>query len=416
MRDIRVLAPDDLDGFVNLSVNAYPGMRVSTPAERERMRERVADGSAHGRFTLYGVYEGDALLGVMRYHDFRMKVLSTRTLVGGLGGVAVDLLHKKDHVAFDMVQHFVHHYRDRGACLTALYPFRPDFYVRMGFGYGTKMSHYRVLPAALPAGPTKARVDFLSCTDSAELAACYDRQIERTNGLIERPTGFWARVFDDPTVRVVGVRRDGGLGGYLVFRFALGPEDNFIKNDLAVAELVYDTPEDLGELLAFLRSQADQVERVLVNTQDEDFHVLLGDPRDGTGDLLPRALAHATDRQGVGIMYRVVDVPRLFAVLADHDFGGQTIRLRLGVTDTFLPENSGATVVHFEGGHARLVAHDACDVELALDVSDLSSLVVGAVGLRSLVRYGRARISEPRHVETVARLFAAPRPLCWTDF
>ena len=38
--------------------------------------------------------------------------------------------------------------------------------------------------------------------------------------------------------------------------------------DLAVVELVHETPADVAELLGFLRRQADQVGRVLITTQD----------------------------------------------------------------------------------------------------------------------------------------------------
>lgn len=34
---------------------------------------------------------------------------------------------------------YLRHYRERGTPLTALYPFRPDFYRSMGFGFGTKV-------------------------------------------------------------------------------------------------------------------------------------------------------------------------------------------------------------------------------------------------------------------------------------
>ncbi len=84
----------------------------------------------------------------------------------------------------------------------------------------------------------------------------------------------------------------------------------------------------LSELLTFVRSQADQFDRIVYETQDDQFHFLLADPRNGSGNLL-MGLWHEVNTQGTGIMYRVVDVPTLFAELADHDFGAQTCRLRL---------------------------------------------------------------------------------------
>jgi predicted acetyltransferase len=55
-----------------------------------------------------------------------------------------------------MMLYFLRHYREQGAPLVALYPFRPDFYRQMGFGYGTKMDQHRVKPSALPRGPSKS--------------------------------------------------------------------------------------------------------------------------------------------------------------------------------------------------------------------------------------------------------------------
>lgn len=40
--------------------------------------------------------------------------------------------------------------RDEGLALSALYPFRPDFYGRMGYGYGTKKAEYQLRPEAFP--------------------------------------------------------------------------------------------------------------------------------------------------------------------------------------------------------------------------------------------------------------------------
>jgi len=416
MRRIRVLQADELERCVELSVQAYPGMRVSTALERSRMRDNLAAAVQDGRFALRGVFEAEHMVGVMRYHDFRMQLLSTRTLVGGLGGLAVDLGHRRRHVALDAVRHFLGHYRERGACLTALYPFRPDFYRRMGFGYGTKVSHYRLDPRALPAGTADRSPDHATQADADDLAACYDRFVDRTNGMMERPRAWWSRVLDDPSLRVVATRRDGRIGGYLVFRFELGPPDDFLHHDLLVHELVFDTPGDLTALLGFLRSLSDQVGRVLVNRQDEDFHLLLNDPRNGSGRLLPRATAHESNVQGVGLMYRVTDVRRLFEVLTDHDFGGQSCRVRLTVRDDFPDGIAGSTVVDFDAGRARLATAGACDVELALGAAELSSLIVGAASVHALVRYGLATVSSARHLATLERLFAAPRPQCLTDF
>ncbi len=57
------------------------------------------------------------------------------------------------------------------------------------------------------------------------------------------------------------------------------------------------------------------------------------------------------------------------------------------------------------------------DVAVALDVAEFSSLLMGAVGFRSLYDFGLATISDPAHIATVDRIFAADqKPICTTAF
>jgi predicted acetyltransferase len=127
MRTIREIKEVELDEFVRISAEAYPGIKLNTNEERQRFRERLQQRLAYPDMTLWGLFEAEEMLGIMRLYDFTMKLRSTRTLIGGVGGVAVELRHKKEKVAADMIRFFLRHYREKGACLTALYPFRPDF-------------------------------------------------------------------------------------------------------------------------------------------------------------------------------------------------------------------------------------------------------------------------------------------------
>ena len=415
MRTIREIHEDELDELIRITVEAFPGMKVESRADRDRMRERLVKVMNEPIVHFFGVFEGAAMIGVMRCYDFTMKLRETRALVGGLGGVAVDLRHKKEHVAADMVRFYLDYYRQKGAALTALYPFRPDFYRRMGFGYGVKMNRYSFRPDALPAAGVGAVVDYLTADDRDDLAACYDRFLARTNGLIELSPHMLDALFDDRSARIVGYRQNGALRGYLVFRFEAAPGENWLTNNIQLRTLIYDDAAALLALLGFLRKQADQAGRIIYETQDETFHYLLDDPRDDSGNLLA-GLWHQANTQGLGIMYRVIDAARLWAVLGDHDFGGVTLRMRLDLTDTFFPENAGSYLINVSEGRATLGSGTA-DVELGMDIADFSSLVVGAVDFERLQAYGRVNLSDAGMANVVNRFFAAGRrPWCLTHF
>jgi predicted acetyltransferase len=218
----------------------------------------------------------------------------------------------------------------------------------------------------------------------------------------------------NPEYRIVGYEKDGRISGYLVFTFKHG--ESFLLNDLVVREFIYENSAALSELLTFLHTQADQVRHILFTTQDETFHHVLLDPRNGSPNLIP-SVYHESNVQGVGLAYRVIDVPAMFRALAGRDFGGQTCRLKLTVRDGFLPENAGSMLLSFERGEMRIVANGGCDVELGLDIAEFSSLLVGAVNLRSLYRYGLADLSDRRYVAVVDRIFAVlDKPMCTTPF
>jgi predicted acetyltransferase len=418
MSTIKPIPSSDLDALVTLQANAYPGMKVNTVAERERLREQWSSLGTDPSVAPYGLYQGETLLGSMLLHDFTMTVFEFQLPVGGVGAIAVDLTHKKEHIARDLVLAYLRHYRARGTSLTALYPFRPDFYRAMGFGYGTKLQAYRLRPGAFPVRRTALPVRLLTADDQPHVAACYARSALRTHGMFAHSDRAVHRMFNAPDVRVVGVESEGELRGYLAFRFQSAREDNFLLNDLVVRELIYESPQVLLALLDFLRRQADQVRYVVHYTQDDAFHYLVTDPRTGSDHLLP-SVYHESDVQGLGLMYRVIDVPRFFTQLQAHHFGVETCQIRCVTADSFLPENAGAVEVHFEGGLPRVVptgtAPDA--VEMRLDIAEFTSLVLGCVSVRSLWEYGLVTVADARAVDQLTRLFAVERkPVCLTAF
>jgi len=419
MSDVRRLDKSELSLLVPIVANAYPSFGVHSAEDQRKMAERWAAQLTDPAVGFFGAFrrESDgALVGGMKLYDFPMNVYGAQVLTGGVGMVAVDFFAKKQRVAFDLIQFFVRHYRERGVALVELYPFRPDFYAQMGFGYGTRANEYRFAPASLPHGTGRAHVRALTAEDAPLVAECYERHQRGTHGMIARSREAWDRVYARAESRFAGVVRDGRVEGYLIFTFKTAPSVNFLTQDLDVEELVYETPEALAELLAFLRSQADEIRRVVLRTQEEDFHLVASDPRDGTAVMFPH-VTHETNTQGVGLMYRVVDVPGFFAAVREHNFGGQTCRVQFTVRDSFLPENGGSVVVHFNEGRALVVGDGDSDVQVALDVADFSSLVMGSTPFAALHRTGRATASDAAYLTTLDRLFRVEqRPVCMTAF
>lgn len=407
MRTIKKLEAAHIEAWVQILANAFPGMQVNSEAEMIRVQERLQKGLSQRDVQSVGLFADDALLGVMRLFDFTMNLHGQDVLVGGLGGVAVDLVHKKEKVARDMVAHFLQYYQAQEAALTALYPFRPDFYKKMGFGYSTQMTHYTIAPASFPQ-EEKTQISFLEAADKEAIVACYERYRQQTHGMLSLPAATWDRLFADGEFQIVGYKDGDKVRGYLLFKFEPVGNGNALSNNMLVRAFIYESTAVMQALMTFLHTQADQINRVVLTVQDENLHYLLADPRNGSGVMLP-GINHETAVSGLGIMFRVIDVPRLFAAWGDRDFGGQTCRLCITLRDSFLPENDGSTVVYFENGRSALQSVSSpYDVEITLDVSDFSSMAIGAVTFKQLRHYGLVKISDPAYTDVVNRIF-------WTE-
>lgn len=417
MSQIKKIPPKDYAAFVQVMVNAYPGAKINTAEQMEEARKRLLRIDRENLcLTSYGLYQGKSLLGAMKLYDFSMTFGRTILEVGGVGSVAVDLAHKKEKVCKQLIDFYLDHYRKKGTALAALYPFRPDFYKKMGFGYGVKHNRYRIKPGDLPYSDKRKKVRFFRPADLRELVECYDRYAALTHGMMRR-LKFEMERFKKADIKTVCYMSGKTIKGYIVFTFTDGKDDNFVSNDLKIIELIYENREALAGLLGFLHTQADQVRYITYNTQDEYFHHVPADPRSDTEVLFP-PVAHESNIQGVGLMYRVLDIKKLFTLLKDHNFNGQTIRLKLAIRDSFMPENQGAQVVHFNDGRARLPrSQDDWEVEIELDMSDFSSLIMGVIDFFDLYRFGQAEISDKAQIETITRLFRTDRkPVCTTEF
>ena len=412
---IKKIPLSDLDTFIDIVSKAYPGFNITNPVEREKTRERIVMLSRDPTIDHYGLYRGGRLLGGMRTYDFTMNLFSSKVLVGGVGLVAVDLCHKKEKVCKELILHFIGMYKRKGACLVALYSFRPDFYRIMGFGYGTKINEYSIKPADLPR-VSKEHIQFLAKGDRRAFKECADRYFMKHHGMFMIKRHELDYFFKRPGAITVVYKEGRRICGYLSFVFKKIDENNLLSNNIVIRELIHENRDVLHELLTFLHTQKDQVHRVIYPSYDDYFHFLPFDPRDGSGHMIP-VISHQSNLQGIGVMYRVIDTKDIFRLLRRHDFNGQSCRLKITLRDSFQPQNEGSFAVHFKHGFPVLAHADDADVEVSMDIADFSSLLMGAVGYKSLYEYGLSDISKESYLDLVHDIFRVEqRPICHTIF
>ena len=409
--NVRKLNIDEFEEFQRIVMQSYPVMLPDNFSEEdiqcwlERMKASQKD--SNSRMKYYGVFDAtDHLLGGMFYFDYTMTVFTHHIPVGGVGLICVDLMHKKQHVGKSIMKAFHDHYYNQGIPITILYPFRPDFYASMGYGLGKKMNRYQFRPLDLPK-TTKSHLIPLNPSHKTLVTECFNRYASKTHGMIQKLEIEFERLLSSPNF--IGYEKDGIIQGFLYFSFKKVDPDHFILHDLIIEQLIYENAEVLSELLTYLHSQADQVRNMLFHTQDDFFHYLLYDPRNGENNIF--LTSQESNVQGLGIMYRVINAQKLFADLKDHNFGNQSISLKLTLKDNFLPSNNGSFIVKFNQGLPQVQnISDSADVEIVLDIKHFSSIFMGVVTFRKLFQLGLVQISDKKYLDTVNDLFSTEVP------
>ncbi len=417
---VRTVSPDELrelaPAIARIHADAYPILRLTTADALSAYTARLQF-AADEEGTQWAVAERDGeLAGLMLLHDYTMNVHGTDAFTGGVGALAVALPHRKRGIARAMIARYLAMYRERGAAFAALYPFRLDFYRALGFGYGAPTYRYSFVPATLRASSGTERVRLLREDDLGALAACYERVRIATHGLMTRPRSSWLRTLSNLELRVAGVERDGTLRGFMQTSVQL-PADASLRNrdEIVVRDMLAEDAGALAALVRYLRAQSDQYARVSIESGDPSLFLESSDPRDASLVAIAPPAVHRYAEAGLGVMYRIVDVDAaLGCVPASYD----AFTLRIDVRDDLMPEIAGARTLRFGGGtRARRDDAAAPDATIAIGIADLSSVVMGALRLRDVVRHGLATLEPASRLAEVDRAFRADvPPQCATRF
>jgi predicted acetyltransferase len=417
---VRALAAHGEDpklfaALARLFADAYPIMGIKTADELARTAERMQhNASDPGTAYVVGVRGGEPV-GVMRLYDYVMNARGNDVLTGGVGSVAVSLAHKRQGIARALLAWYLDHYSARSAPFAILWPFRTDFYRAIGFGYGTPAHRYRFAPATLRDDGARGTVRFLDQRDTDALIACYERVRARTHGLIVKHRLATERLLSDAAVRYAGVEDGGVLRGFMQTSAAAGGERLRNADELTVRDLTYEDDAALAALLGYLRAQRDQFARVVVESQDDALYLASSDPRDGSDLAVAPPAAHRVAETGLGVMYRILDLPAAIATLP----ATAPFTLRIDVDDSFYPPTAGSWTFRFGPHGAPRHDDDAArpDATLSIGIADLSSVVLGSLRLRDVVKQRLASVEPPTMLAQVDAAFRADeKPQCTTRF
>ncbi len=382
---VRPARESDVHDVAALWLEAFPGNR--SLEDRVRMLET---GGRYGGLDTVLVARADRerddarsdLAGACKIYRLDCHVAGVAMPTMGLAAVAVSPSHRRQGLGAHLCTHALRVAVARGDVLSALYPFRPDYYERLGWGLVGELLDHRFHTGALPAYPEANHVRIASDpADADAIAACYARVAARSNGPIRRDRRVWAyrlageelgvRPLDpDRSPWSAGTSRrlallfdDDGVTGYALLRH--DPAGARRPATLEVRELVAESERAYRGLLGHIAGQADRWPRGRHFARHEErFGDRLREPRP-PGLPGARSLYFPVARVVRGPMLRVLDVPEALRLRTWFDAGAEPpgpdyapggaaedAVFVISVDDGLLPDNRGPWTVRLrqEGG------------------------------------------------------------------
>ena len=352
-----------------------------------------------------GLWQNDLLAGVFILYEFQQNFRGKMLPIGGIGAVGIDWLKKKQHLAKNLIEYFIKTNTDKKSVFTALYPFRPDFYKKMGYAYGHNLYEYRFAPNRLIADSTTdglVHLDKRCVMVQEQLVQCYEKQHHLTHGSINKWPRVWNKLIDDDNVWLIGEYQGEVLASYLAFKIEKLETGIGDGMDLCVEEIVGADSGAWRKYRTFLASQSDQFRTINIVTARKDFQYNFTDPRfyDNT---VGYGWKFVTSRQSLGLMQRICRSQDCWQQFAEINFGAVDAIVEFSVTDSLLDKVDKFTV-EFVGGYPSLTNRVA-EFSVELDIAEYTALLMGSADAKALVYYGTIMVSTNEGVEVLARLF-----------
>lgn len=417
MNRIRPLEDKHAAAMARLMLLAYPGYNLAPDARQSTegwVREVVKRGE---RDRLEGYFEPDGTLsGGVRILSQPMNLRMHQVKAIGLGALCVDLLHKKKKIALELLCNAFKAGRESGACMAVLDPFHIGFYKKMGCGIAMKHHQFRLTPYQMPSNGDRSRVVELTKSDFPEIISYHNEYAALHHGMLMRAEHEVREVLEECQM-ILGVREKSQLMGIMAIRFQRTAPENLFKTNLLVEELVYDHPGVLQAFTAFLHAQADQVNQIILTSQDSCFEVLLDNPDTGSDDTF-HTRKNEMYRTGNGMMVRILDLSKVMNTIQAPETMKEFFPIQMRLEDSLMTDLSGNWLLGAENGRITVKRQaEQQEVDLALTVSDLASLVMGSVDFNSLIRYGRVTVIKPEIIKCLAEIFHYPEaPVCLSRF
>jgi len=403
---VKQMSKIDYEVYASIKQTAYPGVYADDDTTRKKIIEHMEKYESAYDMTYIGAYKDDELIGGMRFYIFDMNFHGQSIQATGIGSVAVDLLHKKQHVAQALIEFASNRSQELGIPLITLFPFNAAFYHSFGYGYGVPVHNYHVSPSHFKDFKIREGLSYLNPFSFEPLKECFNTYVLNNHGMMHKSTMDESRINTMSDGRILTFTEDGVVTGYIIFSQRKISKSNVLRQKLTVQEMIYNTPRALHAFSSFFNTQKDQIEYIELHTFDPKFYQFLCGIQHVSNPAQFPLISHKLNDTSLGMMYMALDCAELIEWVEDR------VQENL-VFNIIYPKGKSAEqeVESFEINPGHLER-----LELDFTLQSFSSWIMGAVSLETLHLQGRLECALPQKLKLLDRKFALDSPKCLNTF
>ena len=410
---IRRARESDLADMARIHHTAYPGFPMTFEQRMDHFRSspflRLEDN--------WVCLRSDRIVGQFALYNFKMYRNGALIPVGGVARVAVPPEARRDHIARLMMVRAAQVMEQNATPLSLLYPFRHKFYRSIGWGIVGSVRRYRFDPATLPDYQQTRRTvsPVVTYDEQEEVMDCYRHWAEKRHGGLERNEQVWFESSFKNSLCYAYRTLAGKTEGYVLFEYEpLPAEKNLIASDIVVREMVWTSPDSFKGLIAFLRSQKDQIRQITYYDHSHlPFDQILTEPISVDGDR-NTYLGAENSVNGSNLMGRVVQLRRALTIAGG--LAGVQGRVTLKLSDPLIEANNSPLVVEYDGKRVDFPKTGDSPVTLSMPMEIFSAIYFGSLRLQEAVWLGLAEVDGKGEINWLDRVWSISPPVCLDHF
>jgi predicted N-acetyltransferase YhbS len=408
--EIKKIEVNDVEEYCQLQLRAYPSMRFNSKAEWDSFVERTGKSLDNEEHEIFGSFIGNQLVGSLMLYHYQINYLGEWLPVEGIGSVAVDLLHKREGICREMMAWAENTILEKNISLSFLFPFRPDFYIPMGYGYGPTLYHYEIDPSQIPNKGDKSKIIYLTNKDIPQIRGFEEKLSIQMHGYVKKQDREMKDYFDRLSWQKIGFFQDNQLEGWMVFHTKQPDPKNFLRHHLYIYEWWNATISSRLSFLSFLYSQKDQYEKIIYNSIDPSLIHALKDPRDDNQKLVPPFISHSIGQLSTSIFYSVLDPEKLMKKIIKYQGPDRVVPFDWEIQKPF-PEDHQERVSWV--GDEKSTKNRPM---LSTTQPVASSILMGSLTLKQAITWNLIKISDENQLDKLDDFLRIPVPYGTPNF